>query len=123
MVDFLKQHPIAAVFGVIGAFMTVGGIVLDGLEMMNAGWPGYVWAAIGASITIISVFAVVLRQHAVIGKLKMPANQDGIAPDFDNYVKPEDDSKDSEIVQLRSDVSVSLGRSVTTARCGGGGTE
>lgn len=74
--DFFKKHPIASIVGVVGAAMTVGGIVLDGLEIVNAGWPGYVWAAIGATLFMSSMVAVVSSQHSQIAEMQNSTTQE-----------------------------------------------
>jgi predicted RNase H-like nuclease (RuvC/YqgF family) len=43
--------------------MTVGGIILDGIDVVTLGLPGYVWAAIGAAVFMGAIIVAVVRQH------------------------------------------------------------
>jgi hypothetical protein len=42
MAGIFRKHPIAGAVSFLGAVMTVGEIVMDGLELFEAGWPGVV---------------------------------------------------------------------------------
>ena len=63
MLTLLKNHPAWTIVAVVGAFISMAGIVMDGLEIARAGIPVWGWTAVGAAMFFSSVLALVSKQH------------------------------------------------------------
>lgn len=69
MRSFINSYPVIAALGFVAMVVTVGGIILDGREIVALGLPGYVWAAIGAIVFMGIIIVALFRQHQSLEKI------------------------------------------------------
>lgn len=58
---FILRHPIGALVGAVGAFLTIGGLVSDAYSFYQFGLPPLVWSAIGALIFMSAIVGTLYR--------------------------------------------------------------
>ena len=75
MLSFMRQHIVPAVGLAAGGMMTVAALANDAWNLVNAGLPNGAWTAIGATIFILSVIAILYRQHRVYEEWRQTESQ------------------------------------------------